>query len=61
MHIEYQPRLEAEDSFQTGLAPNEPTGLDLEPSDDSIRGAEAEVGQADVRAQQVCIGAPVNK
>lgn len=31
MLIEYQPGLEAEDSLQTGLAPNEPRGLDLEP------------------------------
>lgn len=51
MHIEYQPGLAAEDSFQIGLAPNDPRGLDLEPSDDSIRGAEAEVGKTDVRAQ----------
>lgn len=31
--IEHQPGLEVKDSFQTGLALNEPTGLDLEPLD----------------------------
>lgn len=45
MHIEDQPGLEAEDSLQTGLAPNEPTGLDLEPSDDSIRELKQKQGR----------------
>ena len=53
--FEYQPGLDAKDSFQTGFAPNEPINLDLEPLDNrehqgSWGRSGAEVGQADISA-----------
>lgn len=59
--FEYQPGLEAKDSFQTGFAPNEPINLDLEPLDN---GASGELGQnwdRQISVPQVPICAPVNE
>lgn len=53
---EYQPGLEAEDSFQLGIAPDKPIGLDLETvGKREPQRAGAEVGQADISAQEGCI------
>lgn len=59
--IEYKSGLEAEDSFQTEVATNEITGLDVELQITEHQGSRGEVGQQTSAPQEICVGTPVNK